>query len=691
MVEEHRTFCRLCEVGCGVVAEVEDGRVARVRPDHAHPVTKGYICNKGVLAAEMHRDPARLERPLRRGSDGRFSEQSWDAALGEIAERLRAIVDAHGPNSVALYLGNPNAFNATGSSVGGLFLRLLGSDRLFSAATQDCSNKFAIGDLLWNAAHLHLIPDLDSTHHLLVLGSNPRVSRSSFLSVPDPIARLQRIEERGGRVRFVDPRRIESRVGEIVQIRPDTDVYLLAAMLFEIDRTRGFDAAAAGRVRNLDALRRFLAQFPAQRVAPVVGIEAEKIAAMAREFAGAPSASVHVSTGVNMGRQGALAYWLAILLSQLTGNLDRRGGNVAATRAIPPRASELGIDARSFVQSPWGAYRLASGIHPGVLLRDMIRADQAPVRALIVVAGNPALSIGGGDELGEALASLELLVSIDLYRNATGDLAHHLLPATDWFEREDFNFFVQGTQTEPFVQWTGPVVPPGGARRGERAIFAELGERLGLPNYFPAGADMLGQLYDGALADHGLSLAALRAAPGGVAPLPASEPGGFLDRATRDGTIDGNPELLALSRERAVAIFDELAAESPAQLKLITRRTNHTLNSAMQSVRRHARGEVAPNPLYVSPSDATRLGLADGARVRVSNAHGAVETAVRVDDTLRAGVVAMTHGFGGTRAKGASEFEGVNANALAPHGPSSFDPVSGMAQLTGIPVEVARA
>jgi anaerobic selenocysteine-containing dehydrogenase len=681
MIEEHRTFCRLCEVGCGIVAEVEGGRVSKVRPDHDHPVTKGYICNKGVLAAEMHRDPARLEEPLRRNSDGSFAEESWDAALGDIAARLQALIAEHGPNSVALYLGNPNAFNATGSIVGGLFLRLLGSDRLFSAATQDCSNKFAIGDLLWNAAHLHLIPDLDYTHHLLVLGSNPRVSRTSFLSVPDPIGRFRRIEERGGRVRFVDPRRIESKVGEVVQIRPDTDVYLLAAMLHEIDRTRGFDAAAAARVRELNALQSFLAKFPAQRVAPVVGIDAEKITAMAREFAQAPGAAIHVSTGVNMGRNGALAYWLAILLSHLTGNLDRRGGNVAATRAAALRPREQGIDAASFVQTPWGAYRPSSGIHPGVLLADMIRTRDSPIRALIIVAGNPALSIGGGDALGDALASLDLLVSIDFYRNATGDLAHHLLPAADWFEREDFNFFVQGTQTEPFVQWTGPVVPPGAERRTERAIFSELGDRLGLPNYFPAGSDMLGMLYEAALAEQSLSLAALRAAPGGVALLPSSEPGGFLDRATSDGTLDGNPELLAISRERAVAFFEELAAEAPGQLKLITRRTNHTLNSAMHSVRPQLRSEVAPNPLYVSPSDAARLGLA----------HGALETAVRIDDTLRPGVVAMTHGFGHTRANRARDFAGVNSNALAPHGPKSFDPVSGMAHLTGIAVDVARA
>ncbi len=695
----HRTFCRLCEVGCGIVVQVDDGAVVKVRPDADHPVTKGFACNKGLLATEIHQDPDRLDRPMRRAADGGWSAVSWDEALDDIATRLRAVVDEHGPEAVAIYLGNPTAFNATAGVAAGLFLRLLGSDRLFSAGTQDCANKFAVGELLWGSAQLHLIPDVDHTDHLLVLGSNPRISKGSFLSVPDPIGRFGAVEARGGTVRFVDPRRIEPKVGEVVQIRPDTDVYLLAAMLHEIDRTTGFDPDGAARVADPDALRTFLADYAPERVAPVVGIGADRIATLAHEFASAPSAAVHVSTGVNMGRQGALAYWLATMLSLLTGNLDRRGGNVPATRGTAANPSERGTDAASFLDSPWGTYRPVSSMHPGALLADMIRADAdvvagaTPIRALVVLAGNPVLSIGGGDQLAAALSDLDLLVSIDLYRNATGELADYVLPAADWFEREDLNVFVQGTQTEPYVQWTGPLVEPAAERRTERVIFTDLTERLGLPVFFPHDADLLGMVHDGALGAHGLSVEAVRQEPGGTVLLAPTEPGGFLDRATPHGTIDGAPEMLAIARERAAALFDELLAEPPDQLKLITRRTSHTLNSAMQNVRRLKDTGAADNPLYVGPDDAGRLGLHDGDRVRIANRFGEIEAAVRINDTLRAGVVAMTHGFGNAGVTGmavAAAFPGVNVNALAPHGPGTIDPVSGMSQLTGIPVEVVR-
>lgn len=654
-------------------------------------MTAGFACNKGLLGADIHNDPARVDRPQRLRDDGTRTDVTWDDALDDIAARLGAIVEEHGPSAVAMYLGNPTAFNATAGPAAGLFLLQVGSDRLFTAASQDCANKFAIGELLWGSSQVHLIPDLDRTDHLLLLGTNPRVSKGSFLSVPDPVARLAAIEARGGVVRFVDPRRGEPNVGETVQIRPDTDVYLLAAMLGEIDRTVGFDLDGAERVTDLDALRAFVGQFPPERVADVVGIDADQIATMAREFATAPTASAHLSTGVNMGRHGALAYWLLQMLVLLTGNFDRPGGNVAASRATEPVPRSRETGPAGFVESQWGSYRPTSGGLPGALLAPMLRDPETPIRALICLAGNPALSIGGGVGLTDALSDLELLVTLDYYRNATGEVADYVLPMADWFEREDLNTFVQGTQPQPYVQWTGAIVAPAGERRTERDVFAALGERLGHPPVFGPETDILAMLYDGALDAHDLSMAKLREVAGGVAVLDPAAPGTFLDRMTPTGTLDGAPEMLAPARERAITAFGELAAESPDQLKLITRRTARTINSAMQNVERLKKGIGADNPLFLSPTDAERLGIADGGRIRVSNAYGRLEASAKVDATLRPGVVAMTHGFGNAATSGmpvAQRFAGVNVNALTPTGPGTFDPTSTMSQLTGIPVEV---
>jgi anaerobic selenocysteine-containing dehydrogenase len=678
----------LCEAGCGITVDVDDQRIIKVRPDHDHPVTAGFACNKGLLCGEIHHDPHRLNQPQRRTADG-FVNASWEEANQDIADRVNAIIAEHGPNAIAGYIGNPAAFNATAGPALALFIAMFGSTSLFTTGSQDCSNKFAVAEMLWGSSQIHLIADVDHTDHMLLFGTNPRVSKGSFLAMPDPIARLGAIEERGGTVRFFDPRRIEPKVGEVIQLKPDTDVYLLAAMLHEIDLRRGFDESGVARITELQAVRDFLKNFSAETVAPVVGLEAEVIVQIALDFADAPTASVHMSTGVNMGRQGALAYWLMHLLSILTGNFDRVGGNIPSTRGTDPAPAAAGSGLDSFIDSPWGTYRPTVSSHPCALLIDMIR--DGAVKALFVTAGNPLLTMGGGPELAEALASLDLLVTVDLFRNATGELADWALPATDWFEREDLNTFVQGTLVTPYVQWAGPIVEPIGERRTEQRIFNDIADAAGAPIMFPNGTDMLAAINDSALGRQGLSLASLRELPDGIALLEQVTPGSFLDTMRPDGRIEGDPPMLRMAKSRAVEQFGELTSEPLGTLKMITRRTSHTINSALQNVEKLKAKGAADNPLYMSPADATRLALVDGAAVRIANRWGTVESTVKIDDTLRDGVVAMTHGFGNANTSGmphAQRFPGVNVNALAPVGPGSFDPVSTMSQLTGIPVEV---
>lgn len=689
MTTKHRTYCRLCEAGCGIIAEVsDDGTVQQIRPDNDHPVTAGFACNKGLLCGEIHHDPDRVNHPQRKTGDT-HERATWDDANTDIAARVNAIIAEHGPDAIAGYIGNPAAFNATAGPALALFVAMFGSTSLFTTGSQDCSNKFAVGEMLWGSPQIHLIADVDNTDHMLLLGTNPRISKGSFLAMPDPIGRLGAIEKRGGTVRFIDPRRIEPNVGEIVQVKPDTDVYLLAAMLHEIDVRRGFDVDGSARVTALDSLREFLQLFPAERVAPVVGIDAEQIVQLALEFADAPTASVHMSTGVNMGRQGALAYWLMHLLSLLTGNFDCVGGNIPSARGTDPAPGTIDPGPESFVDSPWGPYRRTVSSHPGALLIDMIR--DGAVRALFVAAGNPALTMGGGPELAEALESLDLLVTVDMYRNATGELADWVLPATDWFEREDLNTFVQGTQLTPHVQWAGPIVEPIGERRTERRIFTDIAEAAGAPVMFGNDVDMLAIINDAALDRHGLSMAKLREHPDGIAVLEQVTPGGFLDAMRPGGMFDGDPAMMTTAKARAIQLFEELESEPSGTLKLITRRTAHTINSALQNVEKLKAKGAADNPLYMASVDAVRLSLVDGSAVCVSNRWGSVESTIRIDDTLRDGVVAMTHGFGNADTTGmpaARRHPGVNVNTLAPTGPGTFDPVSTMSQLTGIPVEV---
>ena len=298
------------------------------------------------------------------------------------------------------------------------------------------------------------------------------------------------------------------------------DLYLMAAMLCEIDATIGFrEDVMAAHGKNVEGLRDFVRRYPPERVADVTGIPVARIRTLAREFAEAPSAAVYMSTGVNMGRQGTLAYWLLFMLSLVTGNLDRRGGNIYSLGFYPAAKAGRVRSAPAVVDTPHGRVRRTRGSLPGTLLADMILTDEDPIRALIVVAGNPLLSIGGESRLRAAFERLELLVVVDLYRSATAELAHYALPATDMFERRDITISGLGLQHRPYVQYTEAVVPPRDERREEWWILGRLEQALGLKSVLDAGPEPpLFSRVDHMLATTGLSMEKLRESSRQAAP-----------------------------------------------------------------------------------------------------------------------------------------------------------------------------
>lgn len=699
---EVRTFCRVCEPACGLVARVEDGRLTALRPDREHPISHGWACNKGLATLDIHHDPDRLSHPLKRTPSGSFERISWDQAMQEIAAKLRAIRGTHGDWSTAMYIGNPTAFNALIGVGMTPFVAGLGTRQIYSAGSQDCSNKFAASEFVYGTSTVHPLPDFDHSNYILILGSNPSVSHMSFISIADPINVLRAAQRRGAKIRFVNPRRIESvksGVGELIQIRPDTDVYFLAAVLHELHKIGGFDEAAiTAHGRNIDGLRAFIADYPAERIERVTGVAAATIRQVARDWAAADGASVTMSTGVNMGRHGTLAYWLVQMLSFVTGNLDRRGGNLESVGFYPSASRSGRTDpARCFFDSRFGPVRHVRGSRPGNLLADEILTPGAEqVRALFVVAGNPLLSMTDELRLRQALESLELLVCIDIYPTATARFADYVLPATDQFERADVTYAGLGLQHRPHVQYTDAVVAPRDERREEWWIFARLCQELGFKGPLDEGArpHVLARL-ERMLEKGGLSLDAVKAAPGGVV-LPPLEPGRFFEEhiQTPDGRVDCCPTFFVGAIQELAQHFMEMNKESPGQLRLITKRDRFMHNSWFHNVDKMKHGDRARNYLFMHPDDATRLRLSDDDIVTVRSTAGQVELPVRRDADLMPGVVAATHGWGHGETDGmrvAHERPGVNVNRLLRSGPGSFEPLSNMAHMTGVPVEVERS
>jgi anaerobic selenocysteine-containing dehydrogenase len=697
-----RTFCRICEPSCGLVAQVEDGRLTKLTPDRDHPVTKGFACHKGLAAVDLHHDPDRLDHPMLRGTDGSWTTTDWTTALSATAARLTDIIDQHGIDAVAAYVGNPMAFNALGQLHVGALLRTLGVRRTFSSGTQDCANKFVASEAVFGSSNVHPIPDLANTDLCIVLGENPRASQASFFSIANVLGEMKRATARGARFVFVNPRRIETPdrgVGDTVLIRPDTDVWFLASLLHEIDMLGGFDAAVVNRHgSHVDDLRTFIARYPAEATAPVTGIGPDAVRELAAAWVRTPRASVHGSTGINMGRQGTLAYWLIHMLSFVTGRLDAPGGNLKSDGFYPNARSGAATPEQMYVDTEFG--RLRRGALPGTLMSHAILDSDAPIRALIVVAGNPLLSIAGEHRLRAAFEHLDLLVVIDIYPSATAEHAHVVLPSTDMYERDDLNIVNIGTSAQPFAQYTPAVAAPKAERKPEWWIAHQLLRHLGKPSLFDGLAEgdepdpwakwrhMLERgselRLDELQADHIARL------------LPAPEPGAFFDQQvhTVDGRVDCCPPSFAEAIERCHRLFADATSEAASPtppLLLIHKRDAWMHNSWLANLERMKRNGRTSNPLGMHPDDADRLGLRDGDTVEVASQHGSVSTSVELDADLMPGVVSMVHGWGhgaSPRLRVAAAAPGAHPNALLPIGPGSYEPLSSQAHMTGIAVTV---
>src|SRR5215470_15423544 len=270
--------CNLCEAGCGLALDVDDNRIVAVRPDENDPHSHGFICPKGIAIADIHQDPDRLRRPLRRGADGNFHEVTWEEAFTIAGARLREIRARHGADSIAVYFGNPLVHNYSGIIMLGSLLNALGTRNRTGAGSQDTSPRFAASYYLYGNTLVVPVPDIDRTDYLLCIGANPAVSQGSAMVTPNVRNRLRAIRERGGKLVTVDPRFTETAklADEHVFIRPGTDAAFLLAMLHALIEADRLDITMIeDATSGWQEIRRRVQSFSPERTASLTGIAPE--------------------------------------------------------------------------------------------------------------------------------------------------------------------------------------------------------------------------------------------------------------------------------------------------------------------------------------------------------------------------------------------------------------------------------
>jgi anaerobic selenocysteine-containing dehydrogenase len=739
-VATHYRTCPFCEATCGLEIETEGRQVVSVRGDADDVFSRGFICPKAYGIKQLHEDPDRLTTPLvRRG--GELVEATWDEAFEEIDKRLSPILSEHGRNTVAVYLGNPNAHNLSALIHGPALMRVLGSHNIYSASTVDQMPKQVSAGHMFGTMLSVPIPDVDRCDHLLMLGANPLVSNGSLLTAPNMRGRLRAIRERGGKVVVIDPRRTRTaeEADEHHFIRPGTDALLLAAIACTLVE-EGLDDpdSLAGHANGLEEVRELVREFSPEDVAGACGIPAVEIRRMARELAAAERAAVYGRIGTCTQELGTHASWLVDVLNVLTGNLDREGGAMFTRAAAGQKNSAgaggggSGIRFGRWSTRVRGLPEYYGELPVSALAEEIDTPGEGQVRALVTVAGNPLVSTPNSERLERAVDGLDFMLSIDIYVNETTRHADVILPAPEPLEKAHYDLALYQlaarnvanfspavferdgpAEWEIFMRLAG--IAAGQGPNGDVAAFDDLvigtliQREVGTEGSRVAGREpdeLLAELEprrgpervldfmlrtgpygDGFGADpDGLTLDLLEQSPHGV-DLGALAPRLPEVLRTPSGRIELAPEPIAGDLDRLRAA---MARERNGGFVLIGRRQLRSNNSWMHNLPALVKGKESCT-LHVHPDDAERLGLGDGGLALVRSSAGSLAAPVEVTDAIMPGVVSIPHGWGhaaaGVRMGVASAHAGVNSNVLADE--SVVEPLSGNAVLNGIPVEVS--
>lgn len=723
---QHPSICRMCHAACPVVVELEDGVPIKVTGNKASPTYHGFCCSRGQASVEHIHHPDRLLSSMKRMPDGSYQPIAIEQAMDEIADKLKAIVDQHGPRALAAYFGTYSGpYPAAGTLLGSL-VASLGSPMIFASATIDQPGKDIANAMLghWKAGP-QAFADSDVW---LMLGGNPMVTIAGGVPSQNPARRLTDKIKEGMKLIVIDPRKTETAARAHIHLRPTPgeDVSLLAAMLHVIIEEGLCDEAfITDNVRGLGELKQAVAPFTPAYAEQRCDVPATQIIEAARVFAKAKRGVATGLTGANMSGHSSLTEYLLLCLNTLCGRFVREGEAVANPGVLLPRATPV---AEAAAPIPYkevgeklrvrGLSQSAAGMPTAALADEILLEGEGQVKALIVNSGNPVAAWPDQKKTIAAMNKLELLVHVDIKMSATARLADYVIAPKVSYEVPTLSLAVEHLENfsyhwglcEPFGMYAPALVsPPQGSDLIEEwEFYYGLAQRLGISLFsFPMQSRtattreerdfVMLDMENKPSSDEMLELLCSRSR------IPLDEVKKHPDGALFPETIVaaakgahcnerldvGNAEMMA--ELNAVANIARDNSDYP--FLLVSRRMKNAYNSSLRDLPKLVKAKRPYNPAFLHPDDLAELGLSEGDYLHIDSQHGSITGIASADKTLKPGVLSMAHAYGDPSL-------GKNAEALFRHGSNTsalistdddYDRFSGIPRMSALPVKIRPA
>ncbi|ABW66123.1 molybdopterin-containing oxidoreductase family protein [Desulfosudis oleivorans] len=648
-----KTICFECHSRCGLVLEVEGGRVTAVHGDKDHPHSHGYSCPKGRACMEIIYHPDRITTPLikvgeRQGT--RFEKASWDDALGLVAERLLASREQWGAESVVFGSGTTRGM----APYINRFLALFGSPN-FMAPSNMSGGPLALGSATTTGFGL-VDPDYANTRCMLLWAHNPENSWPGLY-----LYDINQGLKKGATLIVVDPRgtRFAKKADHWLRLRPGTDVALVLSFIHVIIENGLYDKAFVEQwTSGFDRLREYVADFAPEKVESITWVPAGQIKTAATVFATARPSVVGPGMGGVCQANDAFDLTRGLtILAAITGNLEVPGGNLNCTPPTRKRSCYgSDYDAPRNLPPDQAAKKLGADTYPLFGLVPIPCPPQAvwpaitdgkpyPVRALGLFANNSVCAYPHSARVRSVLQRLDFLFCVDYFHTPTTELADVILPPAHWSERDDVedllmknHLFCQPKAVEPVPEC-----------RDEKEILIGLAQKMGLTEYWKSVTEIL----DYRLEPVSMTFAEFKKT--GVFANPVEykryeKTGRF---RTPSGKVELYAEYLTGLGIAPLPVFREpdegpvsrpdLYREYP--LILTTGGRNivyyHSSHRNIPSLRKKA-----PDPeLQIHPDTAADLGVSEGEWVYLATPRAKVEIKIRLFADIDPRVVHAPHGF----------------------------------------------
>lgn len=660
------TACNLCFDSCGMLVEIENGEIKKVKGAHEHPFTRGELCVKGMYSREIALSPDRLTFPLKQNGSS-LKKISWDEALETICNKLKKIKDENGPESLAVYFGDPITFQGLAMYHIRLFCNLYGTNNLCCTGSLCNISKVQANILTYGR---WASPDYENTKCIILWGTNPLAS-----SVRTRI-KLLHAKNRRCKIIVIDSRQTQSaKLADIfLQPKPGTDGALAMCMLNVIIAEELYNKEYVEKyTHGFEELRKEASNYIPEEVSRITTIPPQDIIKAARIFANTAPSSIDQGSALEQHTNSIQNVRAVVCLLAVTGNLDISGGNIFSNfpQMAQPKPLQPPGDKKPFGTKEHPLFTQFFRQAQAMVMTEALKTKSPyPLRAMILSGANPAMTWPDSKKTEAFLRGLEFLVVMDTFMTNTAKCAHIVLPASSFLERVELNTNNPPTLQRKFIQ-VGDCLP-------DWKFYSELIKRLKLKpedswddeenaiNFLVKPLNLTYRQID----ENPFGFKSVQTTPGIIREK------GF---PTKTGKIELSSEILKATGYNSIPTYTK-SFESPENSPDIAKdypiiltsggRIPSMTHSQMRNIPELL--ELYPEPFVeINPETTNGLNISDGESVFVESLRGSIKIRVKVTEKIKKGIAHITHGW-----------EEANVNLLTDI--DARDPVSGFPSLKSL-------